>query len=102
VTAFVYPQLCFTPAKQELWDSDPVEFVRTTVGKHIISFLIEQHLTMVTDEYDNFASPVSAATTFLFSLSSNRTKTTFMSIIGFIHNVLQSYVVAYVYSSSLI
>lgn len=33
VSSYVYPQLSFTPAKQEQWESDPIEFVRTTVGK---------------------------------------------------------------------
>ena len=32
VSSYVYPQLSFTSAKQEQWDSDPIEFVRTTVG----------------------------------------------------------------------
>jgi len=44
------------------------------------------------DEYENYATPVSSATTFLFSLASNRTKTTFMPILGFINTVLRSYV----------
>ncbi|KAI0372335.1 ARM repeat-containing protein [Pilatotrama ljubarskyi] len=73
VSSYVFPQLSFTPAKQEQWDSDPVEFVRTTV-----------------DEFEAFDSPVSAATSFLFSLASNRTKTTFLPILGFINRVLQS------------
>ncbi|KZT09181.1 ARM repeat-containing protein [Laetiporus sulphureus 93-53] len=73
VSSYVFPQLSFNPAKQEQWDSDPVDFVRTSV-----------------DEYENFDSPVSAATSFLFALSSNRTKTTFMPILGFITRVLQS------------
>ncbi|KAG5721603.1 hypothetical protein E4T56_gene12890 [Termitomyces sp. T112] len=42
------------------------------------------------DEYESFATPVSAATTFLFSLASNRTKSTFMPILGFINTVLRS------------
>ena len=43
------------------------------------------------DEYENFNSPVSAATSFLFSLASNRTKSTFLPILAFINRVLQSY-----------
>jgi hypothetical protein len=46
----------------------------------------------ILDEYENFATPVSAATSFLFSLASNRTKTTFMPVLGFINTVLRSYV----------
>lgn len=73
VSSFIFPHLCFTPNKQELWASDPVDYVRTSV-----------------DEYENYNSPVSAATSFLFSLASNRTKTTFMPILGFINNILRS------------
>ncbi|KAI0754790.1 ARM repeat-containing protein [Daedaleopsis nitida] len=73
VQSYVYPQLSFTPAKQEQWETDPIEFVRTNV-----------------DEYEAFDSPVSAATSFLFSLASNRTKTTFLPILGFINQVLQA------------
>ncbi|EMD40235.1 hypothetical protein CERSUDRAFT_112428 [Gelatoporia subvermispora B] len=73
VSSYVFPQLSFTPAKQEQWDSDPIDYVRTSV-----------------DEYETFDTPVSAATAFLFSLASNRTKTTFMPILGFINRVLQS------------
>ncbi|KAM5539406.1 hypothetical protein V8D89_006858 [Ganoderma adspersum] len=73
ISNYVYPQLSFTPAKQESWQTDPIEFVRTSV-----------------DEYETFDSPVSAATTFLFSLASNRTKTTFLPTLHFIQQVLQA------------
>ncbi|KAJ7813098.1 armadillo-type protein [Mycena leptocephala] len=73
VESFVFPQLSFTAGKQHLWESDPVDYVRISV-----------------DEYESFATPVSAATSFLFSLASNRTKTTFMPILGFINGVLRS------------
>ncbi|CDO69881.1 hypothetical protein BN946_scf184884.g40 [Trametes cinnabarina] len=74
VSSYVFPQLSFTPAKQEEWESDPIDFVRTTVA----------------DEFEAFDSPVSAATSFLFSLASNRTKTTFLPILAFVNGVLQS------------
>ena len=32
VSHFIAPQLYFTPAKQEVWDSDPLEFVRAHIG----------------------------------------------------------------------
>ncbi|KAL1950524.1 hypothetical protein VTO73DRAFT_5648 [Trametes versicolor] len=73
VSSYVFPQLSFNATKQEQWTTDPIEFVRTTV-----------------DEFEAFDSPVSAATSFLFSLASNRTKTTFLPILGFINRVLQS------------
>lgn len=34
VSTFVFPQMSFTPAKQELWDSDPVDFARQAVGEY--------------------------------------------------------------------
>ncbi|KAH9949788.1 armadillo-type protein [Amylocystis lapponica] len=73
VSSYIFPQLSFTPAKQEQWDTDPVDYIRTSI-----------------DEYETFDTPVSAATSFLFSLASNRTKTTFLPILGFVHQVLQS------------
>ncbi|KAF7299860.1 Importin N-terminal domain-containing protein [Mycena chlorophos] len=73
VESFVFPQLSFNPARQQLWESDPIEYVRMSV-----------------DEYESFATPVSAATTFLFSLASNRTKTSFMPILGFVNGILRS------------
>ncbi|KAJ7214009.1 armadillo-type protein [Mycena pura] len=77
VESFIFPQLSFGAARQQLWESDPIEYVRISV-----------------DEYESFATPVSAATTFLFSLASNRTKATFMPILGFINGVLRSNVSA--------
>lgn len=73
VSSFVFPQLSFNATKQLLWENDPVDYIRISV-----------------DEYENFATPVSAATSFLFSLASNRTKATFMPILGFINTVLRS------------
>ncbi|KAG6900147.1 hypothetical protein C0993_002296 [Termitomyces sp. T159_Od127] len=74
VSSFVFPQLSFNETKKTLWESDPVDYIRIAV-----------------DEYESFATPVSAATTFLFSLASNRTKSSFMPILGFINTVLRSH-----------
>ncbi|KAK7462279.1 Nonsense-mediated mRNA decay protein 5 [Stygiomarasmius scandens] len=73
VSSFAFPHLMFTQSKRNLWENDPVDYVRVSV-----------------DEYESFATPVSAATTFLFSLAGNRTKTTFMPILGFVNNILRS------------
>ncbi|KAH7924546.1 ARM repeat-containing protein [Leucogyrophana mollusca] len=73
VASFAFPQLSFNASKQHLWESDPVEYVRAAV-----------------DEYENFSSPVAGATSFLLSLSSNRTKTAFLPILTFINTVLRS------------
>ena len=91
VRSYVFPQMSFTSAKQELWESDPVDYVRVTVGGwHISSTECFDTDIMTIDEYEAYDTPLSAATTFLLSLASNRTKTTFMTILGFINNVLQS------------
>ncbi|EIN12803.1 ARM repeat-containing protein [Punctularia strigosozonata HHB-11173 SS5] len=73
VSSFVFPLLCFNSSKQELWDTDPVDYIRVSV-----------------DEYETYTTPVSAATTFLFALASSRTKATFESILTFIYSVLRS------------
>ncbi|KAJ7622676.1 armadillo-type protein [Mycena polygramma] len=69
----MFPQLRFNVGRQALWEGDPVPYAGVSV-----------------DEYESFATPVSAATSFLFSLASNRTKTMFMPILGFIDGVLRS------------
>ncbi|KAK7054442.1 Nonsense-mediated mRNA decay protein 5 [Paramarasmius palmivorus] len=73
VSSFAFPHLCFTPSKQALWQSDPVDYVRVSV-----------------DEYESYATPVSAATSFLFALAGNRTKAAFMPILSFINTILRS------------
>ncbi|KAI0040287.1 ARM repeat-containing protein [Auriscalpium vulgare] len=73
VAKFVFPNLSFTPAKQDLWDSDPVEYLRVSI-----------------DEFEDYSSPVAGATSFLFQLVSSRTQTAFMPILHFVHQVLAS------------
>ncbi|KAK2463383.1 hypothetical protein APHAL10511_004609 [Amanita phalloides] len=73
ISTFVFPQLAFSDSKQASWESDPVEYLRASI-----------------DEYESFNSPVSAATTFLYSLATNRTKATFLPTLTFINNVLGS------------
>jgi hypothetical protein len=43
------------------------------------------------DEYENYSSPVAAATTFLCRLVSSRTKATFLPILGFVNSVLEAH-----------
>lgn len=43
------------------------------------------------DEYENYSSPVAAATTFLCRLVSSRTKATFLPILGFVNTVLDAH-----------
>jgi len=37
ISTFVFPQLTFSQAKKELWENDPVEFVRLSVGTENLS-----------------------------------------------------------------
>ena len=37
VSTFVFPQMSFNPIKQELWETDPVDYVRISVG--MLSFV---------------------------------------------------------------
>ncbi|KAF8576887.1 ARM repeat-containing protein [Ramaria rubella] len=73
VSSYVFPQMSFNEARQESWENDPVDFVRTAM-----------------DEYEDYSSPVSSASGFMMSLARNRTKTTFLPILGFINSVLGS------------
>ncbi|KAF9527513.1 armadillo-type protein [Crepidotus variabilis] len=72
VSSFVFPHLSFNESRRELWDTDPVDYVRVSA-----------------DEYQSFTTPVAAATTFLLALATNRTKITFLPILGFINNILR-------------
>ncbi len=96
VSSYVFPQLCFSPAKQEQWQADPIEFVRGSVGSSASTYTLffDTNLRQV-DEYESYDTPVASATTFLLSLASNRTKVAFMPILTFINRVLQTYVSAY-------
>lgn len=91
VTSYVFPQLSFTADRQEQWNSDPVEYIRNVIGTSYQRLYFVLFVDGVTDEYENFNSPVSAATSFLFSLASNRTKSSFLPILAFVNRVLQSY-----------
>lgn len=54
-----------------------------------LSFFLSIHEPLsLPDEYQAFTTPVAAATTFLLALASNRTKATFLPILGFINNVV--------------
>ncbi|KAJ7642370.1 armadillo-type protein [Mycena polygramma] len=72
VESFVFPQFSFTPPKQTLWESDPVDYARVAA-----------------DEYELFPMAVSARS-FLISLVNYRTRWTFGPIVNFVTSVLGS------------
>lgn len=39
VSSYVFPQLSFNATKQEQWTTDPIEFVRTTVGELCVTHI---------------------------------------------------------------
>lgn len=71
VSSFAFPQLCFTTEKQELWRDDSNEYLRRTF-----------------EEYDDYHSGVSTATSFLLTLAKTRTSATFIPTLTFVQNLL--------------
>ncbi|EDQ98123.1 uncharacterized protein LACBIDRAFT_310280 [Laccaria bicolor S238N-H82] len=89
VSTFVFAQLSFNDhaTKEELWENDPVDYIRVSVSTISMS---QSVLYPCLNKYKVYAMPISAATTFLFSLIVSRTKVTFMPILGFINTILRS------------
>lgn len=74
IEAIVYPRLCFSEEDEELWELDPVDFVRS-----------------FTDPLDEASSVGSAAALLLNTAVSRRTKTMFVPTVQFITKVLDAY-----------
>ncbi|KAJ2780855.1 Nonsense-mediated mRNA decay protein 5 [Coemansia javaensis] len=74
VSHFIFPQLCFSRADQELWEDNPVEYVQKRI-----------------DPLDDFGSPVVAASTLLIDLAFDRKQATLSTILGFVNGVLNAY-----------
>jgi hypothetical protein len=92
VSSFVFPKLCFTEEMLELWQADPVEYLRLELGTNFhvhYSVCLNSDLRL-SDENDICQTPVVVATSFLLSLTTNRTKSTFLPIMSFINDVLRS------------
>lgn len=112
-TQFVFPKVGFTESKAALWETDQVDYVRLSVGGStplysmlvdfsmrvfLLVFFANMHPSLFcrtdhfsSDEYESFSTPGAAATTFVISLVSNRTKTTFGPILGYINGVLRRF-----------
>lgn len=39
VSSFVFPQLTFNEHRQEMWESDPIDYIRTSIGSCALSCL---------------------------------------------------------------
>ncbi|ORX83104.1 ARM repeat-containing protein [Anaeromyces robustus] len=70
---FIFPLMCFNNEEQELWEDDPVEYVRKRF-----------------DPMDDFKSPVASAAAFLVTLVKDRRSRTFMPILEFINNTIEA------------
>jgi hypothetical protein len=70
---FIFPLMCFNSEEQELWEEDPVEYVRKRF-----------------DPMDDFKSPVASAASFLVTLVKDRRSRTFMPILEFINNTIEA------------
>ncbi|PWN26503.1 ARM repeat-containing protein [Jaminaea rosea] len=73
VQQFVFPRLCTRQADEELWELDPVEFVRFNI-----------------DPID-IGGPETSASSFLTVVASKRTKTAFLPQLEFVTSVVQAY-----------
>lgn len=96
VSTYVFPQLCFNATKQEQWETDPIEYLRISVGAYFPlhrCHLSSHREATPADEFEAYDTPTSAATSFLLSLASNRTKIAFMPVLAFVNRVLNSYVI---------
>jgi len=74
VKSILFPLLCFSNEDQELWESDPYEFVKTKF-----------------DLYEYFRSPVPAASQLIHQLVTSRKKTTLIPILSFCNQILLNY-----------
>lgn len=74
IESFVYPRLCFSDEDQELWELDPIDFVRASA-----------------DPYEDMGTVPSAASYLLMTTISKRTKSMFEPTLQFITSVLNAY-----------
>ena len=74
INSFVYPRMCFSDDDQELWELDPIDFVRMTA-----------------DPLEELGTPASAAALVLSTAVARRTKSMFEPTLEFITSVLNAY-----------
>ncbi|KAJ2377804.1 Nonsense-mediated mRNA decay protein 5, partial [Coemansia sp. RSA 2611] len=74
VAHFIFPQLCFTKADQELWEDNPVEYVQKRI-----------------EPLDDFGSATVAVSNLLIDLAFDRKSATLNTILGFVNGVLTNY-----------
>lgn len=89
----IYPLLCISDDDIELFNDEPVEFVRARLGRlktHTIEYLlIDQDLRFFSDILDEYISPVSAAEMFLSDAVAKR-KDVLMKTVGFLGTIIHN------------
>ncbi|KAI8843587.1 armadillo-type protein [Chytridium lagenaria] len=73
---FIFPQMSFTAEDQELWVSDPAEYVRKYLGDNIL---------------EDYGDPIKAAQELLFDLVQKREKACFGDIMGLTNEIFTRY-----------
>ncbi|KAJ2547796.1 Nonsense-mediated mRNA decay protein 5, partial [Coemansia sp. RSA 1933] len=74
VEHFIFPQMCFSEADQELWEDNPVEYVQKRI-----------------DPIDDFGVASIAASSLLIDFAIDRKKATLSIILAFVNKVLAAY-----------
>ncbi|KAN0063244.1 Nonsense-mediated mRNA decay protein 5 [Thecaphora frezii] len=74
VRSFMYPRICYSDEDDELWELDPVDFVRANL-----------------DPFEELGTPSGSAATFIQTVASKRTKSAFMPMLDFITSVVSAY-----------
>ncbi|WFD08591.1 Nonsense-mediated mRNA decay protein 5 [Malassezia vespertilionis] len=74
VQSFVYPRMCFLEEDEELWELDPIDFIRSR-----------------TDVLEDMGTVASAASTLLHTAVTKRTKSMFEPTLAFIMSVMNAY-----------
>lgn len=72
--SFIFPRLCFSEQDDELWQLDPVDFVRANL-----------------DPFEEIGSVSGSAATFVQTVASKRTKSAFMPLLEFVTSVVNAY-----------
>ncbi|KAJ3159832.1 hypothetical protein HDU86_001484 [Geranomyces michiganensis] len=75
VLHFIFPLVCISQQEQELWEEDPLEFVRRTIDNAM----------------EDFRSPSHAAKVLLYDLAKLRSKQTFQPIMTIINDIVTKY-----------
>lgn len=92
IQEILFPIMSYTDADEELWESNPYEYVRVKFGKKFIFLFMVKNfnfLYLISDVFEDFVSPVTAAQTLLHSACKKR-KDMLQKTMMFVMQVLTS------------